>query len=147
MRRVLSCPAFVQPGSTASARQAVVAHSMPDLLAAAIFVPPQRLLDCVLHGPAGSSEILSRSPFSQRGMTVPVSASAPDLAVCLATPDPMASREEAEEDGDEDDDELSRRLARTLEEERAEASRRRQRRLLFAKLRGGAPRRRLPRGG
>ncbi len=142
MRRVLSCPAFVQPGSAASARQAVVAHSMPDLLAAAIFVPPQRLLECVMHGPAGAGEMLA--PFSQRGVTVPVSASAPDLAMCLATPDPMASREEDEED--EEEDEVARRLARTLAEERAEASRRRQRRLLFTKLRGGPPRRRLPRG-
>jgi len=155
MRRVLSCPNMLQSGpppTTATMRQSVVAHSMPDLAAAAMFVPQQRFLECVMQTSPFSAgadvSTIPTLPFSQWGVNVPVSASAPDLAVCLATPDAMSSLEDDEEEEEGDDDEIARGLARTLAEERAAANRRRQRqwqrRLLVAQLGGGrlVPRRR-----
>ena len=147
MQRTPSCPALQVPpavmvltaaasvsrisAAPACARRLVAARSMPDLLAAAIFVPPQRLLECAMRvrdvpnvrdvPDVRESAVRSQFMFSlgeQRGVV-----SAPDLAVCIATPDPMSSREE-EDEGEED--EISRSLARTLAEERAGAVRRRQ---------------------
>ena len=115
----------------APARRLVVAHSMPDLLAAAIFVPPQRLLECAMRVPesAVQSQFMPSQFSAQRGMM-----SAPDLAVCLATPDPMSSREEE----DEGEEEISRSLARTLAEERAGAVRRRQQQRMLLRMREGS---------
>ena len=100
MQRTSSCPALCQQGMVptvaAALRRSVVAHSMPDLLAAAIFVPPQRLLECAMRVP----ESVVRSQFSHAHGVMGM-VSAPDLAVCLATPDPMSSREE-EDEGEED---------------------------------------------
>ena len=123
---------------------------------AAGFVPQQRFLECVMQtSPAVVStaaeggDAVSTFQFSpQWKVNFPVSASAPDLAVCLATPDAMSSLEDEEEEEDGEEGEVARGLARTLAEERAEASRRRQRqwqrRLLAVQLGGRSlvPRRR-----
>ena len=106
MRRVLSCPNMLQSGPPA--RQSVVAHSMPDLAAAAMFVPQQRFLECVLQtSPVVASTAAevddAVSTFSQWKVNFPVSASAPDLAVCLATPDAMSSLEDEEEEEEEEE--------------------------------------------